>query len=456
MIKLSYNKGNKKNLIKTDDKLMNGIQIKIDEPQKSNTIADKIQCNTFFDILDDQTSLKVYYNKKEMYHNIWLLESSYQYEMRVNEKLDCLIVKNLTIVGSYKSTVFKFSFDDLIGIEILDQILVVHTTKVVRPCSFYKKKEKNRKIQSFKFYFKKVDNAMHENFKSYVLKKLNQFIERFYETNFNTIIDSTNPQICGAWKKNALVIVNPVAGEGNGKEKFLEIEKYLVSSGYNLDTCFTEQNKHAVYIVKNLPRNQFLSYHQIICVGGNGLVHEVINGFMLRSDRCDLKLVIGCIGLGHCSATSATTLKDMDLPEYSKNLINSIYAITRSKPKPLAIFEYETDGPTKQIFGFHSFVTGFPLDNMEMQDRLLFSQMFKIPKILRKKKCTVWCDEKKNMPSFEKKLLDEQKIFDDELYGIIVSEFPYFTKNFTPSERFDSGCTSTDLTIIPANYQEKQ
>ena len=50
-----------------------------------------------------------------------------------------------------------------------------------------------------------------------------------------------------------------------------------------ITTKETERAKHAYFIVKD--EVQVGQYDGIICISGDGLLHEVVNGLMHREDR---------------------------------------------------------------------------------------------------------------------------------------------------------------------------
>ncbi|KAF4608502.1 sphinganine kinase lcb4 [Pleurotus pulmonarius] len=73
------------------------------------------------------------------------------------------------------------------------------------------------------------------------------------------------------------VLVNPFGGKGKGRAIFMQkVEPILRHAGCMLDVVYTTHSGHAYEIAKTLPLDQF---DAIVTVSGDGLVHEVINGF---------------------------------------------------------------------------------------------------------------------------------------------------------------------------------
>ncbi len=70
-------------------------------------------------------------------------------------------------------------------------------------------------------------------------------------------------------------IVNPVSGNGKTMKIWSNIEQILKSKNIFYDVQFTEYKGHATEIVQQLDSNLVTA---VIVVGGDGTVHEVVNG----------------------------------------------------------------------------------------------------------------------------------------------------------------------------------
>jgi len=105
------------------------------------------------------------------------------------------------------------------------------------------------------------------------------------------------------------LIVNPLAGGKNGKrmaKNLARIEKRLKERKVEYAIHFTEKPKHAVELTKTLIDN---GATVIVCVGGDGTLHEVVNGFH-SFDKCALG-IIPC-GTGNDFAEALKLEKDID------------------------------------------------------------------------------------------------------------------------------------------------
>jgi len=83
------------------------------------------------------------------------------------------------------------------------------------------------------------------------------------------------------------VIVNPISGKGNGK-KFLDKLNVLHINDNRIEFFKTERPLHAIIIAQNVSY-----YNRIIICGGDGTLHEVINGLNLNSTA-----ILGLIPIG--------------------------------------------------------------------------------------------------------------------------------------------------------------
>ena len=92
----------------------------------------------------------------------------------------------------------------------------------------------------------------------------------------------------GKW----FVIVNPVAGSGRGLDHFPQISKHLRDAHILCEPVFTEHKFHATELTVTAVRE---GYRRIIVVGGDGTLHEVVNGLFIQQEVCpDEVLVARC------------------------------------------------------------------------------------------------------------------------------------------------------------------
>ena len=91
------------------------------------------------------------------------------------------------------------------------------------------------------------------------------------------------------------MIVNPVAGSGRGLDDFPAISKLLRDEHIQCEPVFTEHKFHAteltVWAVKE-------GYRRIIVVGGDGTLHETVNGLFIQQEVDPREVLLAVIAVG--------------------------------------------------------------------------------------------------------------------------------------------------------------
>lgn len=76
--------------------------------------------------------------------------------------------------------------------------------------------------------------------------------------------------------RNYFFIVNPASGRGKGQELGTRLEGVLPESGLDYQLEYTKQPWHAAELAEKAARN----FSVIVVVGGDGTMHEVLNGML--------------------------------------------------------------------------------------------------------------------------------------------------------------------------------
>lgn len=76
-----------------------------------------------------------------------------------------------------------------------------------------------------------------------------------------------------------MVIVNPKAGSGRGLKDWPVISNQMYDSGLNFTCVFTAHKYHAVELTVKAINDGF---RNIVAVGGDGTIHEVVNGIFIQ------------------------------------------------------------------------------------------------------------------------------------------------------------------------------
>ncbi|KAI8877088.1 hypothetical protein K501DRAFT_230817 [Backusella circina FSU 941] len=132
-------------------------------------------------------------------------------------------------------------------------------------------------------------------------------------------------------EKRIKVLINPFGGQGKAKEMFeYEVRPVFESAKCKLDVQYTEHQGHAIQIVKELDKE---AYDAIVTVSGDGVIHDVINGFMQREDARDAmrRVSLGIIPGGTGNSLSISLLGE-------KRGFDPVYtALQVIKGRPLAL-----------------------------------------------------------------------------------------------------------------------
>lgn len=94
---------------------------------------------------------------------------------------------------------------------------------------------------------------------------------------------------------NWLAIVNPVAGSGKGLEDWPVISGLMRESGIVPDYVFTERKYHAIELAVEAVNN---GYRKILVVGGDGTIHEVVNGLFIQKKVRPQDVLLSVIAVG--------------------------------------------------------------------------------------------------------------------------------------------------------------
>lgn len=93
-------------------------------------------------------------------------------------------------------------------------------------------------------------------------------------------------------------IVNPVAGRGRGLTDWPQISGLLRDAGIEVDAMFTLRKYHATELAVWAIRQ---GYRRIIVIGGDGTIHETVNGFFIQREcpTTDILMAVIAVGTGN-------------------------------------------------------------------------------------------------------------------------------------------------------------
>ena len=91
------------------------------------------------------------------------------------------------------------------------------------------------------------------------------------------------------------VIVNPIAGSGKGLDDYPLISKLLRDNHIRCEAVFTEHKYHATELTVSAIESGF---RHIIVIGGDGTLHEVVNGIYIQKYAAPEEIAIAVISVG--------------------------------------------------------------------------------------------------------------------------------------------------------------
>ena len=97
-------------------------------------------------------------------------------------------------------------------------------------------------------------------------------------------------------KENAwMVIVNPKAGSGRGLKDWPVISNQMYDSNLNFTCLFTEHKYHAIELTVRAIND---GCRNIVAIGGDGTIHEVVNGIFLQKAVPTTEICLAVIPAG--------------------------------------------------------------------------------------------------------------------------------------------------------------
>jgi len=137
------------------------------------------------------------------------------------------------------------------------------------------------------------------------------------------------------------VIVNPAAGAGKTGKKWPKIMVLLKSLGLDFEHDVTEAPGHAMELAKSAVGK---GYELVVSVGGDGTIHEIVNGLYEAGGSADV--AVGIVNTG----TGADYIRTIGVPRRYKEACQCLLSPGR-RTVDLGVVEYTRDGqPKKRLF----------------------------------------------------------------------------------------------------------
>jgi len=117
--------------------------------------------------------------------------------------------------------------------------------------------------------------------------------------------------------KTWFVIVNPASGSGSSKKKWPKIKYLLEKHGFNFHFAFTQYSKHESVLVQEAIKSNI---KHIISVGGDGTLHQIVNGIFAQNLIPASNIKVGVIPIG----TGNDWVKTYGIPKHIESAIKLI------------------------------------------------------------------------------------------------------------------------------------
>jgi YegS/Rv2252/BmrU family lipid kinase len=95
--------------------------------------------------------------------------------------------------------------------------------------------------------------------------------------------------------RELLVILNPAAGRGGASSLWPQLQRAFRAAGARPELALTRAPGHAVELAESAAR---AGWPGVVAVGGDGVVHEVVNGLMRASEAAAHDTALGVIAAG--------------------------------------------------------------------------------------------------------------------------------------------------------------
>jgi len=151
------------------------------------------------------------------------------------------------------------------------------------------------------------------------------------------------------------ITVNPLSGNKKGMRILEKVVPVFEKANAEVNIVETEYAGHARDIARNI---DLAHYDGFCCIGGDGTMHEVINGIMTRKDS--QRIPIGLITGG----TGNSFMHDMDCLDP----VNAAKRIVTGRRRPIDIFRCNADGVVH--YGFNLVGWGIPTDANNLAEKL--------------------------------------------------------------------------------------
>lgn len=141
--------------------------------------------------------------------------------------------------------------------------------------------------------------------------------------------------------RRLLIMINPASGSGRALSIFhRDVYPLLAEAGISMKVFVTSSSGSASDFIKEVDLDL---YDGLVIISGDGLVYEVVNGIMRRSDREDvLKIPLGIIPGGSGNGLAFSINYAVGDHQFKNPILTSIQNVVGGRRTPLDLVEVRT------------------------------------------------------------------------------------------------------------------
>ena len=146
-------------------------------------------------------------------------------------------------------------------------------------------------------------------------------------------------------------IVNPNSGTGNAGALWERIERTFDFFGVETEKQETRAPQHAIEIAANL---QFSSNDVVCSIGGDGIMHEIVNGLAKQGKRATIAVIPAGSGNGMASTLGMQNFEDATWSLFHGQRVPlDVFKIQQPRPGHRTIAGQAVDEPTERFAFLH-------------------------------------------------------------------------------------------------------
>ena len=171
----------------------------------------------------------------------------------------------------------------------------------------------------------------------------------------------------GGERRHYLLVVNPRSGPHRNAEEIAcnEVVPMLEQAGITLEICVTDRDGHATELFRGRSDSLSTDFDAVIVMGGDGIVHEVLNGLRPGASSSDgdnnnnndddllQKLPVGVIGCGTANGLASSLSHASGEP--TSDVLSNAFLIAKGKTLDADLSEYTTTDNNKKYTSFLTF-----------------------------------------------------------------------------------------------------